>query len=92
MVKGREFFRVAPGDTTVQIVLLSSGKFSLFGLCLCLGNPFYSSALCTHFTVKYSENIFNASICTKNVQTPVLTVQVVHRCVFMVRMVYVAVV
>ena len=46
---------------------------------------------CTHFTAKYSENVFYASICTKNVQTPVLTVQVVRRCVFMVRMVYVAV-
>ena len=41
--------------------------------------------------MKYSENLFYAGICTKNVQTPVLTVQVVHRCVFMVRMVYVAV-
>ena len=53
---------------------------------------FYSCALCTHFTVKYSENEFYASICTKNVQTTVLTVQVVRRCVFMVRMVHVAVV
>ena len=47
---------------------------------------------CTHFTAKYSENVFYANICTKNVQTPMLTVQVVRRCVFMVRMVYVAVV
>ena len=53
------------------------------------GNHFYSCALCTHFTAKYSENVFYANICTKNVQTPVLTVQVVRRCVFMVRMVYV---
>ena len=53
---------------------------------------FYSCALCTHFTAKYSDNVFYANICTKNVQTPMLTVQVVRRCVFMVRMVYVAVV
>ena len=45
------------------------------------GYLFYSCALCTHFTAKYSYNVFCASICTKNVQTPVLTVQVVHRCV-----------
>jgi hypothetical protein len=53
---------------------------------------FYSCALCTHFTAKYSENVFYANICIKKVQSPVLTVQVVRRCVFMVRMVYVAVV
>ena len=55
------------------------------------GIHFYSCALCTHFTVKYSENVFYANICTKNVQTPMLTVQVVRRCISMVRMVYVAV-
>ena len=53
---------------------------------------FYSCALCTHFTAKYSINVFYANICTKNVQTPMLTVQVVRRCVFMVRMMNVAVV
>ena len=69
----------------------SPGRFS--SVCLSVsGNHFYSCALCTHFAVKYSENVFYASICTKNVQTPVLTVQVVRRCVFMVRMVFVAVV
>ena len=61
-------------------------------LSVCLGNHFYSCALCTHLTAKYSENVFYANICTKNVQTPMLTVQVVRRCVFMVRIVYVAVV
>ena len=65
-------------------------------VCVCClsvcGNHFYSCALCTHFTAKYSENVFCANICTKNVQTPMLTAQVVRRCVFMVRMLYVAVV
>jgi len=59
---------------------------------VCLSNHFYSCALCTHFTAKISENVFYANICTKNVQTPMLTVQVVRRCVFMVRMMNVAVV
>ena len=36
---------------------------------LCVsGNHYCSSALCTHFTAKYSENVICANICTKNVQ------------------------
>jgi len=70
-----------------QIMLLSPpGDVSVSG------NHFYSCSLCIHFTAKYSENAFYANICTKNVQTPMLTVQVVRRCVFMVRMMNVAVV
>ena len=67
-------------------------RFSVCSVQSVSGNHFYSCALCTHFTAKYSDNVSYTNICTKNVQTPMLTVQVVRRCVFMVRMVYVAVV
>ena len=32
------------------------------------GYLFYSCALCTRFTAKYTENAFYANICTKKVQ------------------------
>ena len=76
----------------VQLLILSPGKCPLC-LCVCVSVAFFTAVLSyyTHFTAKYSENAFYASISTKNVQTSVLTVRAVRRCVFMERMVYVAV-
>ena len=48
-----------------------------------VGIHFYSCALCTHLTAKYSENVFNANICTK-------MCKICKRCALMARMVYVA--
>ena len=54
-------------------------------------NVFLSVSLCLCYLYSlhrevHSENAFYAKICTKSVQTLMLTVQVVRRCVFMVRM------
>ena len=74
-----------------SLSLIAVGAFPLFSPVF-VSNYFYSCALCFHFSAKYSEDVFYANICTKNAQNPMLTVQVVRRCVFMARMVYVAVV
>ena len=42
-------------------------------MCVCVSvslglSHFYYCALYTHFTAKYSENVFYANICTKNVR------------------------
>ena len=54
------------GSTMVKMLLLSPGN----SVCVCVSvsNHFYSCSLCTHFTAEYSENVFCANICTKNVQ------------------------
>ena len=77
--------------TMLQIFALAP---EIVCLSVSVSNHFYSCALLLyslHCEV-HSEIVFYAKYVLKNVQNPMLTAQVVRRCVFMVRVVYVAVV